>query len=285
MLAMRMLAQKKRVVLCTLVLVLGLALAAQPADWVIGDGDTETDIYINAGDSVTMTGGTVTGDIYVYGGSLTITGGTVGNMIQSPYRGGSVTVYGTDFEVDGNPVGDSWEDYTEDWPPDWPTVNAAMKLSWTPGGNASLAVTYVNESSTVLKFSVLPDYAITLIRVDTSVTPPPGPIEVEIAVPGSLNINGHGVIPVTIFGSGELDVAEIDVSSLSFNGLAVRVKGKGLYHCAISDANEDGYPDLLCKFADDPEKWVPGQTTAKLTGSLNDGTEILGTTEIRVVNE
>jgi hypothetical protein len=52
--------------------------------------------------------------------------------------------------------------------------------------------------------------------------------EVEIDIkPGSypncFNINGHGVIPVAILGSADFDVAQIDVTTLDFAGLQVRV--------------------------------------------------------------
>jgi hypothetical protein len=101
--------------------------------------------------------------------------------------------------------------------------------------------------------------------------------------PNSFNINGNGVIPVAVLGSEAFDVTEIDVSTLSFAGLDVRVKGNGEPQCSIKDTNGDGYDDLVCQFIDDPDNWIPGDGTATLTGQLNDGTVFHGTDSINVV--
>jgi hypothetical protein len=123
-------------------------------------------------------------------------------------------------------------------------------------------------------------------------------IEVEIDIkpgsyPNSLNTDGHGVIPVAILGSADFDVTEIDLSSLSFAGLAVRVKGQGQPQCSVEDVSgdfsggpegaPDGYPDLVCHFVDNPGNWAPGDGEATITGTLTDGTPFAGSDEITVV--
>ena len=55
----------------------------------------------------------------------------------------------------------------------------------------------------------------------------PQAIDVDVDVPCSLNINGHGLIPVHIFGTETFDVSAIDPVTLDFNGQAVRVKNNG----------------------------------------------------------
>lgn len=226
------------------------------------DYDTSS-IQVNNGGSLTITGGKHTNLTINAGGNVTIVGAYAAHADKEDVTyNGTATWYDTDLTLDISPHVDGYA---------WKgTVYYRYATDLEAADPCSIQVS-----------------SLANITFTEAANGGGGPIEVDIAVPGSLNINGHGVIPVTIFGSDKLDVAEIDVPSLEFNGLTVRVKGKGLYHCAISDANEDGYPDLLCKFADDPEKWVPGQTTAKLTGNLNDDDEtpIYGETEIRVVKE
>ena len=112
--------------------------------------------------------------------------------------------------------------------------------------------------------------------------------EVDIDIkPGSdpncLNINGHGVIPVAILGDAELDVADIDQSSLSFSGLSVRIRGNKFPQCNVDDANGDAYLDLVCHFEDDSSAWVEGGDQATLEASLLDGTPIRGTDSVCMV--
>ena len=113
-------------------------------------------------------------------------------------------------------------------------------------------------------------------------------IEVDIDIkPGSdpncFNIDGHGVIPVAILGSSDFDVSAIDLSTLSFGGLDVRVRGNKRPLCSTEYTNEDEFLDLVCHFEDAPENWEPGSDTATLSGELYDGTLIEGTDSICIV--
>jgi hypothetical protein len=110
--------------------------------------------------------------------------------------------------------------------------------------------------------------------------------------PNCMNINGKGVIPVAILGGPEFDVSMVDVSSLSFAGIEVRVKGNGMPQCSIEDVSgeftmpegaADGYPDLVCHFVDDPALWSPEEGTATLSGTLMDGTAFEGVDDICIV--
>ncbi|MCI0526984.1 MAG: hypothetical protein L0Y56_05950, partial [Nitrospira sp.] len=80
-----------------------------------------------------------------------------------------------------------------------------------------------------------------------------------------------------ILGSDTFDVTQVDVSTLNFAGLDVRVKGNGTPQCSHEDVSgdftnpegaPDGYLDLVCQFADDPNMWQSDDGTAKLTGNL-----------------
>lgn len=101
--------------------------------------------------------------------------------------------------------------------------------------------------------------------------------------PNCFNVNGHGVIPVAIFGAPGFDVADIDTSSLLLGGLAVRVRGNKGPQCGREDSSGDGIDDLVCQFEDDPTSWVAGGAMATLTGLLTDGTLFEGTDSICVV--
>lgn len=119
-------------------------------------------------------------------------------------------------------------------------------------------------------------------------TGPPEVIVVEIDVkPGSFpncfNLNGHGVIPVAVLGSAELEVTEIDPQSLLFDGLRVRVRGKRGPLCSFEEVDGDGFLDLVCQFEDEPENWSAGSDTATLTGALFDGRRIEGQDSICTV--
>ncbi|MCK4820243.1 hypothetical protein KA005_31050 [bacterium] len=125
----------------------------------------------------------------------------------------------------------------------------------------------------------------------------PKPVEIDIkpgSYPNCMNINGHGVIPVAVLGNEDFDVTTIDVSTLSFAGFSVRVRGKGPL-CHLEDVSgdfsnpegaPDGHLDLNCQFEDAAEQWQPGEGTADLTGFLLPefgGKPIIGTDSICVV--
>ena len=121
---------------------------------------------------------------------------------------------------------------------------------------------------------------------DIVITSPFVPVEIDIkpgSEPNCFNINGHGVIPVAILGSADLNVSDINVQSLLFDGLELRVRGNKGPFCSIEDSNADAFPDLVYQFEDDPTNWSGGGATASVTGELDDGTPIQGTDSICIV--
>jgi hypothetical protein len=122
-------------------------------------------------------------------------------------------------------------------------------------------------------------------------------IQIDIkpsSFPNCLNINGHGVIPVAILGSEDLDVTSIDTSTLRFAGLEVRVRGNKGPLCHIEDVSgdftypegaPDGYLDLVCQFEDDPDAWESGDGEGILNGELFDETPIEGSDSICIKPE
>lgn len=113
-------------------------------------------------------------------------------------------------------------------------------------------------------------------------------LEVNIDIlPGSqdncVNINGHGVIPVAVLGDDDLDVADIDQTSLAFGGLSVRIRGNKFPQCSAEYVNDDNHLDLVCKFEDDNSAWEAGDGDATLEGSLLNGKAIRGSDAICMV--
>lgn len=101
--------------------------------------------------------------------------------------------------------------------------------------------------------------------------------------PNCVNINDHGVIPVAILGSADLDVAQINPETVMLQGLAVKMAGKSnklLAH--IENVNFDGFDDLVVQIQDS-DGFVNGNGTATLTGNLTDGTPFEGTDFICIV--
>jgi hypothetical protein len=101
--------------------------------------------------------------------------------------------------------------------------------------------------------------------------------------PNCFNINGNGVVPVAILGSSSFHVSDINTSTLSFNGLTVRVKGNNQNQCSTQDVNGDGFPDLVCQFQDNTANWIQGSSIGVVTGQLRDNTGFRGTDSICVV--
>jgi hypothetical protein len=75
--------------------------------------------------------------------------------------------------------------------------------------------------------------------------------------PNCFNNDGHGAIPVAVLGSDDFDVTQIDVETLDFAGLAVRVRGNDNPQCSIEDISgdfttpegaPDGFDDLVERF-------------------------------------
>ena len=112
-------------------------------------------------------------------------------------------------------------------------------------------------------------------------------VEIDIkpgSDPNCFNINGHGVIPVAILGSADLDVRQVDASTCSLEGLSLKVAGKSNKLMAhVEDVNGDGYDDLILQIEDVDAAFEEGDTIATLTGKLLDGTTIEGSDTICIV--
>ncbi len=97
------------------------------------------------------------------------------------------------------------------------------------------------------------------------------PVEVRVRVAKSINPKNNGVTPVRFFARGmDLEIAEVECG----RGEAEPVR---LIH---RDANDDGYVDVLAKFRTRALDIQCGDTTIMCEGTLTDGTEFMGTSNM-----
>lgn len=78
-----------------------------------------------------------------------------------------------------------------------------------------------------------------------------------------VNINGHGVIPVVIYGNEDVFAEDIDISSVSMGSLPLARRGRAELACSVEDVDMDDYPDLSCQLLDDGSglDGAPGMVT------------------------
>ena len=118
-------------------------------------------------------------------------------------------------------------------------------------------------------------------------TPPGIQVIIDIkpgSYPNCFNQNEHGVIPVAIFGSANLNVKDINPVSLSLQGLVVKIAGKSNKYLAhYKNVNDDDYLDLVVQFEDSDGWMAIGNGYAMLTGELNDETPMEGSDTICIV--
>ena len=75
--------------------------------------------------------------------------------------------------------------------------------------------------------------------------------------------------------------------------VSLRTKGNGDTQCSVQDVSgtnmpygeSDGYAGLACQFVDGDRFMETGEGYAPVTGSLLDGTQIVGTDSINLVSE
>ncbi len=105
--------------------------------------------------------------------------------------------------------------------------------------------------------------------------------------PNSINLCSGGSTPVAILGSTELDVRQVDVTSLTLADAEIRVVGKsGNLLCHDEYVNEDQYLDRVCQFyTTDLALDKNTDTSARINGKLLDGTPIVGTDSVNLVKD
>lgn len=103
-------------------------------------------------------------------------------------------------------------------------------------------------------------------------------VDIEI-VPPVIVSDGHGVIPVVIFGNADVAGNQIDPATVRLEGMPV-ARLLGLWLTVRCDVDHDGATDLLVLIDDVAGAIPPGSTTATLTGETFGGTSFEGTDHI-----
>ena len=112
--------------------------------------------------------------------------------------------------------------------------------------------------------------------------------------PNSINLGSGGTTPVAVLGSSNLDVNDIDGDTLTLGTAGVKTVGKtDRTLCSVADVSgdfnagpegaPDGSDDLVCHFITMDIAPEAGDTTATISGELNDGTAIEGTDSVNIV--
>jgi hypothetical protein len=96
--------------------------------------------------------------------------------------------------------------------------------------------------------------------------------------PAPINLASWGLVPVAVFGSGRLDAADVDVTTLAFGPAAASPRS-----ASLEDVDGDGIQDLVSHYATRKTGIDSTDDRACLTGLLLDGSAFGGCDAIRVV--
>jgi len=99
-------------------------------------------------------------------------------------------------------------------------------------------------------------------------------VKIDLSI-NQLNLGSNGVLPVAVLGGAGLELAEIDVGTLSLNG------AEPVHNGHVEDVNGDSSDDLVVHFAVpdmvvDPQPVGGDIVPITLTGEMSDGTPLSG---------
>ena len=255
-------ARSSNIVLCILMMLL-LTAPAVWADLTVPALETwhiyypVTGILEIFGTANLLTGASVTESIYVQtGGTLNMHSGSVGWFVSISTVNEKVTVYGTKFGGDGdfsvpgqvtfNSVSGPFGILTGDYGDGSP-----ISLSFTVGSTVYLEDPVTNEEQ---------------VEIDIK----PG------SCPNSINLNSNGVVPVAVLTKDDFDAADVDPATVAFAGASS-------LRWSLCGVDDDGDVDMLFHFKTQELNLDENSTEATLTCQTNDGDDISGTDEVRIV--
>jgi len=113
-------------------------------------------------------------------------------------------------------------------------------------------------------------------------------LPVMIDVVSSVKIGKRGVIPVVIFGSDSLEVADLDVTSLRFGSnraaTAHDLTDASTWNEHLQDVNGDGFLDLMTHYRATESGIAPGDAFADIVGQMLDGRPLKGSGSIQTLS-
>ena len=203
-----------------------------------------------------LTGASVTESIYVQdGGTMNMYSGSVGQgwFVSVSTNNSTVTVYGTGFGGDGD-------------------FSVPGQVTFT-GGSGTLTGYYGDGSAIDLWFLsstpiYLKDPATNVEQVEIDIKPG--------SYPNSINLKSKGVVPVAVLKTEDFDAETVDPTTVEFAGASP-------LRWTMCDVDGDGDEDMLFHFKTQELNLDENSTEAVLTGQTNDGDDISGTDDVRIV--
>ena len=254
-----------------LLCILAFVLCAAPRGWAViyndgdeyGEHDVKEDIVgcLEIGTDTTVN---LYADVSEFvsvspGGILNIYSGNVGLYVVLTTTTGEqdqiVTVYGTNFSVDGVPLDSSATQFTVE--------NTSGVLTGNYGGDGGPIDLWF--------ISKIPIYLGTTDDPKVEIDIKPGSDD------NSINLKSKGVVPVAVLTTEDFNASDVDPTTVEFAG-AKPVRWK------LCDVDDDGEVDMLFHFkTKDLVELDENSTKATLTGMTFGGEDIELTDEVRIV--
>ena len=234
----------------------------------------EYDFLMVLGTANLYPGAYVDWGVYAFNGcTINIYGGQIGDgffvLLYTGEPSPVVTIYGTDFALDGAPLDP-----------------LATQFSVDPFYGGVLTGTYENgDPIDLLFYSDVPIF----LR-------PPQPPDTEMAIdikPGgnqnNINLKSKGVVSVAVLTTDNFDAGTVDPATVKFAGAAPE-------RWKLEDVDDDGDDDLMFHFRtqklnldqDSTEATLTAQLTGPITAQsteqVSGGTTVSGTDEVRIIS-
>jgi hypothetical protein len=253
-----------------------ILLLSAPACWSdtdYNDGNVHEvkspEPHLNINTSTSIVPGTtvnlsadISGDIIVGPNSfLNIYSGNVVGYV-SVHPTAVVTVYGTNFVVDGVPLDPSVTNFSVG-------VFSDKRLTGQYGDEdkSDIDLLFKNYYNSNV-FIYLKDPVTNVEQVGIDIKPG--------SYPNSINLKSNGVVPVAVLTAGGFDAATVDPTTVEFTGVSP-------LRWTLCDVDDDGDEDMVFHFKTQELKLDENSTEAELTGQTYDEVHISGTDEVRIV--
>jgi hypothetical protein len=192
---------------------------------------------------------------------------SVGAFTTTPDRNANAMEF---FDSSGNSLGTGYNQH--------PYYRPLTTIEFL-GGTYGYGIAYVDIFSTTRPYEVdLLTFGGAPCSVNVDIDIKPG------SDPNSINLGSKGNVPVAILGSSNFDAGDVDPSTVTLAGAAVKQKGKtGTYQASLEDTNGDGYIDLVVHIITQDLVLGASSTEAVLEGMTYGGMHITGSDSVNIV--